>query len=82
MCELHSEPQTRYPTFFKTEVRKNNNDYDSSGIYGLCQMHLNYFDQTGQILKQRYPKHIQSTIGSCQSYCTTWRGIWNHTKIL
>jgi hypothetical protein len=27
MCELHSELQTQYPSFFKTGIPKNNSDY-------------------------------------------------------
>jgi hypothetical protein len=44
MCELRSEPQTQYPTFFKTGIPKNNDDYDSSGMYGFtcATCHLNY----------------------------------------
>jgi hypothetical protein len=35
ISESHWEPQTQISNFFKTELLKNNNEYDNSGIYGL-----------------------------------------------
>jgi hypothetical protein len=62
MCELRSEPQKHdIQHFFKTGIPKNNDDYDSSEIYGFtcATCHLNYLGQTGRILKQCYSKNIQ-----------------------
>ena len=61
MCELHSELQTQYSIFFRTGIPKNDDEYDSSGIYGCtcATCHLKYLGQTGRILKQCYSKHIQ-----------------------
>ena len=82
LCITFHATKTIY-NFFKMEISTNTNLYDTSGIYGLTSAtcHLNYLDQIGQSLKQRYSEHlwyIQCSVW--KSYSTTRMWIWTHAK--